>query len=94
MHEFFYEPTSALSYFGPVHNRRAPRPRFMFQPMQLLVTPTIETPPATIAGSLNAPASNPPRLPMAGSGTAEIRERLTFTESQPLPCPAVSPVPV
>lgn len=41
----------------------------VFQKVDLLATPTMKTPPATIAASLNAPAPNPPRTP-APNGAA------------------------
>jgi aspartyl-tRNA(Asn)/glutamyl-tRNA(Gln) amidotransferase subunit A len=36
--------------------------------MDLLVTPTMKTPPATVAASLNAPALNPPGSPAPNGG--------------------------
>jgi len=66
----------------------------VFQTMDLLVTPTMKTPPATIAASLNAPAPNPPGARNGVVGTVEIRGRLTSTEFRPSLYPAVSRVPV
>ena len=42
----------------------------VFQRVDLLVTPTMKTPPATIAASLNAPAPNPPATPAPIGGAA------------------------
>jgi aspartyl-tRNA(Asn)/glutamyl-tRNA(Gln) amidotransferase subunit A len=42
----------------------------VFQTVDLLVTPTMKTPPATIAASLNAPAPNPPGPPNGAVGNS------------------------
>ncbi len=41
----------------------------VFREVDLLVTPTMKTPPATIAASLNAPAPNPPGAPALNTGS-------------------------
>jgi aspartyl-tRNA(Asn)/glutamyl-tRNA(Gln) amidotransferase subunit A len=42
----------------------------VFQRVDLLVTPTMKTPPATIAAILNTPAPNPPATPVPIGGAA------------------------